>query len=121
MQVRTDIPVTYSGDSTHRLAPETETAIVRLVQEALANAAKHARATAIDVRLTAADGRLRVVVADNGVGCDPAAPVTSAVDGRRGGMGLRSMRERAAAAGLAVQVESAPGAGTRVTVEAPLP
>lgn len=49
-----------------------------------------------------------------------AARAASAGD-HQGGMGLRSMRERAEAAGLALRVESAPGAGTTVTVEAPIP
>ncbi len=91
------------------------------MQEALANATKYARATAIHLSLAKDEEWLRVLVEDNGVGFDPAAPVTPSADGRRGGMGLRSMRERAAAAGLSVQLESAPGVGTRVIVEAPLP
>ena len=121
VQVRTDVPVTCTGELPHRLVPETETAIFRIVQEALANATKYAQATAILISLGEAEGRLAVVVEDDGVGFDPAAPVTPSADGRRGGMGMRSMRERAVAAGLAVRVESAPGQGTRVTVEAPLP
>ena len=68
-----------------------------------------------------ADNRFTVTVADDGVGFDPAASVAPSADARRGGMGLRTMRERAAAAGLTLHVDSAPGAGTRVTVSAPLP
>ena len=121
VQVRADIPITYDGATSGRLSPESELAIFRIVQEALNNAAKYARASAIAVTVTEADGRLGVTVADDGVGFDPAAPVPPSADAKRGGMGLRTMRERAAAAGLVLRVDSAIGAGTRVTVTAPLP
>ena len=118
-RVRTDMAITYSAASETRLPAEVETAIVRIVQEALGNAAKHARATQVSVTLAEQDGRLTVEVADNGRGFDPDTPVATSADGRSGGMGLRSMRERAAAAGLTLQVTSAPGAGTRITIVAP--
>jgi signal transduction histidine kinase len=120
MQVRTDAAVRYEGAPVPRLAPETETAIFRIVQEALGNAVKYARATTIRLTLTADGARLIAAVADDGVGFDQTVPVTPSADGRRGGMGLRAMRERAAAAGLRVTVASEPGHGARVTVEAPL-
>jgi signal transduction histidine kinase len=56
---------------------------------------------------------------DDGRGFDPAAVARPAIDGRSGGMGLRSMRERAAAAGLSLEVTSAPGAGTVVRLTGP--
>ena len=121
MQVRVDVPITFTGETERRLAPDIETAVFRIVQEALGNAAKYAQATDLRVTLAETEAQLSVTVADNGVGFDPAAPVTASADGRSGGMGLRSMRSRAAAAGLGLQIESAPGAGTRVTVTAPLP
>jgi signal transduction histidine kinase len=120
MQLRTETPIRFSGACAVRLEPETETAIVRIVQEALANAIKHARATELSVTLVQAPGRLMVTVADDGFGFDPASPGAASVDVHRGGMGLYSMRERAADAGLRLHVRSAPGEGTRVTVEAPL-
>lgn len=118
MRVRSELTITYAAETDVRLPADSETAIFRIVQEALGNAAKHARATAASVTLAAGDGVLRVEVRDDGVGFDPGRP---AADGRSGGMGLRSMRERAAATGLTLRVMSAPGAGTRVTVTAPLP
>ena len=121
VQVRVDLPISYAGTATTRLSPETELAIFRIVQEALANACKYARATAITVTVAEADGQLTVTVADDGVGFDPAAPVAPSADARWGGMGLRAMRERAAAAGLALRVDSAAGFGTRISVAAPLP
>ena len=57
-------------------------------------------------------------VTDDGVGFDPALVETPAAE-RPGGMGLRAMRERAAAASVDLTIESAPGAGTRVRVVAP--
>jgi signal transduction histidine kinase len=120
VQVRVDVPITCEIASEARLNSEAEHAVFRIVQEALANAAKYARATAIGVTIAERDGRLTVTVEDDGVGFDPAASVPPSADGRRGGMGLRSMRERAVAAGLALRIESTPGAGCRVTVEAPL-
>jgi signal transduction histidine kinase len=120
MQLRTETPIRYNGACSARPAPETETAVVRIVQEALANAIKHARASVLTVTLVEAPGRLVVTVADDGVGFDPDLSAAAPLDPRRGGMGLYSMRERAADAGLRLQVRSAPGEGTRITVDVPL-
>jgi signal transduction histidine kinase len=59
-------------------------------------------------------------VSDDGLGFDPAMLVIPSADGRRGGWGLPLMAARAAEAGLQLRVWSAPGAGTRVVIEAPL-
>jgi signal transduction histidine kinase len=120
MQVRTEVPIRYQALSSARPEAGTGHAIFRIVQEALANATKYARASTIDVSMEERNGLLSVTVADDGGGFDPAAPPTPSGDGRRGGMGLRSMRERAVAAGLRLLIDSAPGAGCRVTIEAPL-
>jgi signal transduction histidine kinase len=118
---RMGMSVEYMGEPVPRLRDAAETAIFRIAQEALGNAGKHAQASEVGVRLSVEDGHLRVKIRDNGVGFDPAAPVMPSPDGTRGGQGLRSMQERAEAAGLSLRVESAPGAGTTVLVEAPLP
>jgi anti-sigma regulatory factor (Ser/Thr protein kinase) len=107
--------------ATRRLGPDTETAVFRIVQEALGNTLKYAQATAITVSLTEHAGQLVARVTDDGVGFDPALPVPPSSDGQRGGSGLRSMRARAAAVGMKLQVESTPGAGTSITVTAPFP
>jgi PAS domain S-box-containing protein len=120
-QLRTGMTVGYSGGELPRLGAATEMAVFRIVQEALGNAVKHAQGSEVGVEARCQDGRLVVLVRDNGVGFDPAAPVTPSPDGSRGGQGLRSMQERAAAAGLALDVRSAPGEGTTVRLEAPLP
>ena len=120
-RVRSDVTIEYTAETSLRLHVDVETAIFRIVQEALANAAKHARATRVTVTLAAVTPGLRVTVADDGVGFDPEAPVAASADGRQGGMGMRTMRERAAAAGITLRIESAPGAGAAITIEAPCP
>jgi signal transduction histidine kinase len=117
---RMELQVSYQGNSTTRLPSEMETAIFRIVQEALANAAKHSHAGTIAISLDETPDRLRVVVRDDGVGFDLGAPVVESPDGRRGGMGMRTMRERASAAGLEFGIRSRPGQGTSVMVDAPL-
>ena len=87
--------------------------VLRIAQEALHNALRHAAAERIVVRLDARDGRLVLTVSDDGVGFDPADP---AVRSRR--LGLTSMEERAARLGGRLELASAPGAGTTVRLEA---
>lgn len=95
-----------------RLPPRVELALFRIAQEALANVAKHAQAASVEVTLAAALRQVTLTVADNGKGFD------SGSTGRRAASwGLTIMRERAAAAGAELHIESTPGRGTRVAVE----
>ncbi len=94
-----------------RLDPELETAVYRLVQESLTNVAKHAGASGVTLRVSSGEGRLDVLISDDGRGFDPMA--------KRGGFGLAGMRERVELAGGEFQVESKPGAGTRVMASVP--
>lgn len=96
------------------LHPDAEVALLRAAQEALANIAKHARATRATVTLSYAGDVVALDVDDDGVGFDPAAA-------GNGGLGLTGMRERAAALGGRVAVESAFGRGTTVAVTLPPP
>jgi signal transduction histidine kinase len=107
-----DVELRISG-SPHT-AQETEGEVLRIAQEALNNALRHADAERIELRLQARDGRLTLTVADDGVGFDPAAP---GVRSRR--LGLTSMEERARALGGSLAVVSRPGDGTTVTLEVP--
>jgi two-component system sensor histidine kinase DegS len=91
--------------------------IVRIVQEALQNVEKHAAASEVIVRSEMRGDELRVSVVDDGTGFD-SDEVTADVK-QCSGFGLVSLRERARLAGGTVQVESAPGKGTRVTVTVP--
>jgi signal transduction histidine kinase len=96
-----------------RLGPEAEHAVLRIVQEALANAVKHAQPDQIALTLVAQEGRVTVTVRDDGTGFDPA-------DSRaRHGLGLRLMGERATEVGGELRVESHPGVGTTVEVSLP--
>ncbi len=98
-----------------RLAPETEIAAYRIVQEALTNVARHAAAAHCRVRLLRLPELLRVEVEDDGDGFDPQGETTEAA-----GFGLIGMRERAAMLGGSLQIFSAPGAGTRLFIELPV-
>ena len=88
--------------------------VLRIAQEALANAVRHSGAETIDVRLSDHDGVLELEVADDGAGFDAAAP---ALRGRH--LGLTSMDERAALLDATLQVRSQPGAGTTVSLRVP--
>lgn len=99
-----------------RLPTALEAACFRLVQEALTNVVRHARASAVRVSVLQDAHGVAVLVRDDGVGF-----VRDHVDaGARGGIGLLGMQERAALVGGTVEVWSAPGAGTRVQATFPL-
>ncbi|GII03390.1 HAMP domain-containing sensor histidine kinase [Planobispora takensis] len=95
------------------LAPATEHAVLRLIQEALGNAVKHGDPGLLRVRLARSGPAVRVEISDDGAGFDP-----ETVNGRHG-MGLRLMRERVCELGGAFELRSAPGRGTTVTVVVP--
>ena len=105
-----DIELRIAG--TARPAPETEAEVLRIAQEALHNALRHAGPGRIELRMETRDGRLIVLVADDGVGFDPSAP---GLRSRR--LGLTSMEERARALGGTLAVVSRPGEGTTVRLE----
>lgn len=112
------LSVTFEVDGNERVLPSgTETALVRIFQEAMANILKHSGAGEVAVALSYDDTRVRLTVSDNGSGFDPdliAGPRKEA-----GGFGLIGMRERARLLGGIVRVDSCPGEGT--VVEARLP
>ncbi len=90
------------------------TAVFRMVQEALTNVARHARATDVTVLLQQHDGELELVVEDNGTGYPKDAMK------REGSFGLLGMRERATMLGGHLEFGNAPGSGARLTVRLPL-
>ncbi len=111
----TGIAVTVRGEEPSRpLTARVESALFRIAQESLSNIAKHAQATQVTVTLEADDERVRMCVADDGIGFDP-AQANKGSDRR--GWGLLIMAERAEAVGGRCCVESQPGHGARVTVE----
>jgi signal transduction histidine kinase/ligand-binding sensor domain-containing protein len=107
------IPVTCDADEAARdLSRGASLALFRIAQEALGNAAKHASATRIDVRLTRANGDVMLTVSDNGTGFDRHHMGS-------GGLGLITMRERAGQLNGRFEFESAPGRGTTIRVTIP--
>ena len=94
------------------LRPEHEHELLRIAQEAVSNAVRHARPHSVRITMTdAEDGHWTLAVADDGVGMLDRPELYA-----RQGFGLASMRQRAGAIGGEWQIESQPGAGTRVSV-----
>jgi signal transduction histidine kinase len=100
-----------SGRTTQRLDPELETAVYRIIQESLTNAARHARADRVDVSVIQRGGEVNVTIADDGQGFDEDVPSE--------GFGLTGMRERVALANGRLELSSSPE-GTVVTVSVPV-
>lgn len=103
----------YDGTAgaSRRLPGAVETVVYRVVQEALTNVVRHARAARVDVTLRVDETAVQATVADDGVGFRPEEHARS--------LGLRGVAERAELAGGTVAVRSAPGRGTTVTLEVP--
>jgi signal transduction histidine kinase len=110
-----------SGISTHftssgkvdAVTSEVSTALFRITQEALTNVFRHAGATEVQTRLDVVGDELRLVIADDGEGFDPASAE------RKVSLGLLGMRERAARLGGNLEVESTPGGGTTLVIRIP--
>ena len=98
-----------------RLEPGLETAIFRIVQEALTNVARHARVKVVTVRVWANAGRAGVQIEEAGAGFDVATVLA-----RRASSGVAGMKERAELLGGEFTLESSPGHGTCLTVELPM-
>ncbi len=111
-QERLGVAVDASVDDVAVPAP-VEHALLRITQEACANAVRHGAARHLSVSLTRRDGHAELAVADGGSGFDPAAP--------QAGSGLAHIRDRVAELGGTVDIDSAPGRGTTLTVRVPVP
>jgi signal transduction histidine kinase len=109
---RTGLAVGFECSLEGALPAAVESTIYRVVQECLTNVARYAEATTVSVALEpAGHERLRLRVADDGKGFDPAAP--------RSGLGLKGMGDRAALLGGTLSIESAPGRGSTIEVTLP--
>jgi signal transduction histidine kinase len=106
------VPVRFTAAPVPALGPRRDAAAYRVAQEALHNAIRHSGAAKIEISLSRTLRRVLVEVSDNGRGFATDAPAA--------GLGLASMRERAAAAGASLTISSAPGAGTRVRLSIPV-
>ena len=105
--------VTVHGHNLRRCRPEVETAVYFSCLAALDNAAKHAGAGQVSIRLTDTGDALRFTVRDSGAGFDPSRTLA--------GSGIAHMRDRLAAIGGTLTVDSAPAQGTRVSGHVPDP
>lgn len=104
------------GFSRERLTTAAETHFYRILQEALNNVAKHARAAQVNILLESRDGQAIMIIEDNGVGFDRDAQ-KELRDSKS--LGLLGMKERALLVGGSVEIESSPGNGTTIYVKAP--
>lgn len=104
-------------DDGQRLSPEVETALYRIVQEALTNAAKYAQAEHISVLLECHGGQVSAIVEDDGRGFDAENVLRSGLSANR--LGIYGMRERAELVGGTLTIESQEGRGTTVYVRVP--
>lgn len=116
---RFNMPANYQARNTDnlRLAPDVESNLYRLTQEALHNIYKHAGASRVGVQFERHDDRLLLVIEDDGKGFDPERVSEESV---ASGLGLISMRERAALVGGELEIESSEHSGTTIFVRFPI-
>jgi PAS domain S-box-containing protein len=116
---RVNIPAELhvSGLVDDRLAPDIETTLYRVAQEALTNAAKHSQATRVDVILERQGDAVLLIVEDDGIGFEAGEKKEPSGDG----FGLLGMQERASLVGATVEIESTPGKGTTIFLRMSLP
>ncbi|WP_143121726.1 sensor histidine kinase [Saccharopolyspora antimicrobica] len=106
------VPTEFTVTGTPHPAPaEAEVAVLRAAQEALSNISRHARAGRVDVTLSYMDGLVVLDVRDDGAGFDVEAA---------SGFGLTALRERVGRLAGSVEIESAPGAGTALSIAIPV-
>jgi signal transduction histidine kinase len=109
---QTGMRVELESQIRERLPTDVETALYRIVQEALTNVVKHAQASAVSIVLARGDGVVSAVVEDDGRGFS--------AEERTDGLGILGMGERLALLGGRLKIESAPGAGTTIVAEVPI-
>jgi signal transduction histidine kinase/sugar lactone lactonase YvrE len=109
---RNDAEINLTVRDERVLPLDTEQAIYRVIQEALANISRHSRARRVDVSLVYNIDSLQVHIADDGCGFD--------MNQKAKGLGFRSMRERISSIRGNIQIQSAPGQGTRLIVQLPI-
>lgn len=114
---RAGLPIHVEATFSGRLPSAAETALYRIVQEALTNAVKHAKASHIWIRAWKENLVLRCSIRDDGAGFD--SQQVQVEPGRKG-LGLIAMQERASAIGGTLLIESCPGRGTELSIRLPL-
>jgi signal transduction histidine kinase len=108
-----EVDIDVDPDAASVISSEQGTELLHLAREALSNSARHSKARHLAVSLRREGENIELVVADDGVGFDPAGPVPA------GHHGIGNMRARAAAIGATMRLESALGEGTRIIVSVP--
>ena len=114
VEERTGLKTEFRAQLPARLPAFLEAGLYRIAQEALNNAIRHAHAQKIVVYLRQEEATVSLEISDDGLGFDPVSA------GKRGGMGIYNMQERASEINGQWSIESQPGAGTRVYVEVEL-
>ena len=114
---RAELSIRLHSSLEGRYAPNVETVLYRIIQEALTNVTKHARAKNVEIQLTNFAKNLHCLVHDDGVGFD--APSVLSCKERRG-LGLVGIRERLIAVGGTLQIDSVVGRGTELLVKIPV-
>ncbi len=112
----TKTDLTISNGNIPNLSPNAEVQVIRIIQEALTNVRKHARASHAQVRISTEDSKCSIVIEDNGLGFD-------VQDIRRDlwpQFGLQTMKERAQSIEGTLDISSSPGSGTRVILNIPI-
>ncbi|MCJ7623802.1 MAG: sensor histidine kinase, partial [Anaerolineaceae bacterium] len=116
MHYNMDVSLEIEDDDTIKSSPEVTNQLLRVTQEALFNARKHADASRVLVSCRHDDDQVWVTIEDNGRGFDP-DQITGA-NGQR--YGLQIMRERVESIGGSLMIHAQPGQGTRIIVQAPI-
>jgi signal transduction histidine kinase len=106
-----DVNLSFEGAGTLPFA--IEQTLFRIAQESLANVTRHSGATCVDIQLAYESEAVRLTITDNGCGFDPASASGS-------GVGLLSMAERTGAVAGKLEINSAPGRGTRILARCPV-
>jgi signal transduction histidine kinase len=117
ISARTRVPISVEGSSEKRFPQIIETALYRIVQEALTNVTKHAQANRVTVCLQREDQMVRCSIRDDGIGFDPAVVLAPRIER---GLGFVGIQERLDSLGGKLQIVSFPGRGTELLITIPL-
>lgn len=114
-----DVDIEYSQYASADVSEEAETALYRIIQEALNNVGKHSKAKRVSIILQRTAGHAQAIIEDDGRGFDTTKrrPVAD----QKGGLGLSGIRERLKVLGGSLNIESAPNQGTTLIVRIPIP
>lgn len=113
---RTGLRISVESNLNRRLPPQVSIAIYRIVQEALTNVRRHARASKVLIRVRKDGETVRCAISDNGIGFDPRKVLREG----QPGLGLLGIRERLNALNGTLQIRSAQGRGTKLEITAPM-